>query len=514
MVGRRHINFKFIIKKSINGRIFALCQILLVSLVSQINFHHAEIHEKEKFFIKENIRMKKLLTCIVSVLFAFCFCMTGCSTDDETTKQRVPLSIKRNIIEGTYGSSSSEGTYYGVGRTINAVTDEYITVSAGYAKIFDTDKLLDMNWNRSYAGQMRAKSSLGSSMKDLYAHLGVEFNLAIGGEASFLNIFSAGLQSDFEFAGNIAYSETANEIFYTFSQVYAATLIEIDEYYDLDKFREILSEEVLHDAASLQEGGMTASQFIYKYGTHAVLAGYYGGRVDCSYYLRNVGTQWDADAAANYENSVSMAMSKLFNANVDSSFSVKGELSLDESTLQERFSSSSVGGKNFKAASITDFIENYGEWVSSVNKIEEHSNIVGLPNRSLVAIWDLFPHEYAQARQTLSSYFAEYAQATSSEFLSKYERHYSQDDGLIPGIHYISTKSLSCKLDNGYNYEQPSPKADDPHYSHEFELGKFVLKDCAEDLDQNDTYQLCDNIATNLTFRLEYDADTLLCRTI
>ncbi|MDE5549016.1 MAG: hypothetical protein K2J13_02060 [Clostridia bacterium] len=334
---------------------------------------------------------------------------------------------KRAIINGTYGSDSesASNTYYGVGRTLNVITDEYVTLSAGYKKVFDVDKLVSLNWHKTNVGKMNIISQSGSSMKEFYASVSAEFNKTISAGANIDGLFSANCANKFAFTSGANYKNTANEFFYQSSQIYASNLIEIDEYYDLDQFSSILSQNVLTDALAVEKGQMNAENFIYKYGTHVVLAGYYGGRLDFNYYLRNTSTQWNNNLAISFQNKVEAVLRDVANAKSEVDFDIAVKLGVESDTVYDRLLVSGIGGDNFSAQSIKDYFANYYKWVDSLNKKTEYSCIVGLPTRSLAAIWDILPSKYSKAKKILSQYFLETAKSSSQEFLSKYERNYT-----------------------------------------------------------------------------------------
>ena len=90
---------------------------------------------------------------------------------------------------------------------------------------------------------------------------------------------------------------------------------------------------------------------------------------------------------------------------VGTDFSIKGELGLTSESVTETFSASSIGGDNFSALTLPDFLANYANWATSMNDQTEYSNIVDLPDRSLAAIWDILPEQYAEAGRILSECF-------------------------------------------------------------------------------------------------------------
>ena len=176
--------------------------------------------------------MKKKKLLIVPILLAtlILFVFVGCNqspTDTTDDQNFLSLEDKEAIYEGNYGikeNTPSSSTYYGVGRSLNVITDEYITVSAGYSKVFDADKLLDLNWRKTFAGKINSNSSFGSAMSDFYLNISAEYKNSFGVGVDF-DVFSAGIKKQFQFAAGVNYQSVANEIYFTASQVYANTLI-------------------------------------------------------------------------------------------------------------------------------------------------------------------------------------------------------------------------------------------------------------------------------------------------
>ncbi len=337
-----------------------------------------------------------ILLAVVIVSFA------GCKPpkDDEKTNgiiNALSFSEKKAALE-----NDSNSTYYGIGRTINVITDEYVEVSGLYTKIFDVESLASLNWNRTYQGKMESYSAIGSSMKQFYTNISADFNKSISAGAD-LGVFSASVERQFGFFAGASYEKTSNEIFYTTAQLFSTNLVEIDERANLSQFTSVLSDSFLSDISKLEDGTIDAKTIIEKYGTHSILAGYYGGRIESNYYLRNTGTVWEANVETKYKNGIKASFDKLASAGTNIEFSIKAEVLDKSEETTEHFNAYGIGGANFSALTQADFMNHYKDWVDSMNDLSlEKSVIVALPQRSLVAIWDLLPINYLKAKEKLS----------------------------------------------------------------------------------------------------------------
>ncbi len=365
-----------------------------------------------------------------------CFWNGGGNTTPEETITKTGETTALSAAEKMQAyTGESTSTYYGVGRTVNVITDEYTELSGLYTKIFDPEGLTALNWRRSYQGKVDAYSASGSSMSEFYANLNAKYKKSFSTGMD-LGFFSSGFESKFGFSAAASYKNTANEIYFTTSQLFAANLVEIDERTNLSQFTNVLSASFLEDVARLQnkDEKMSAKAFIGKYGTHAVLAGYFGGKIESNYYLKNTGTKWDVDLALSYERNLKASIDKLAGAQAETGFSIGVDLGLSKEETFESFSAYAIGGDNLPALTQADFMANYKDWVASLNNLDvEKSVLVDLPQKSLVAIWDLLPEEYAEAAQMLAGYFEAEARNANSVFLKKYERFYVAPETPVTG---------------------------------------------------------------------------------
>lgn len=82
---------------------------------------------------------------------------------------------------------------------------------------------------------------------------------------------------------------------------------------------------------------------------------------------------------------------------------------------------------------------------------------------------------------------------------------YAQWTG-ISNNYSVSTASVSCKLDNGYDHDTADGNANNPHYSHNFELGKFFVSNCYK---SGSDYLLTQSSGAGLYFQMNYAASSL-----
>lgn len=72
---------------------------------------------------------------------------------------------------------------------------------------------------------------------------------------------------------------------------------------------------------------------------------------------------------------------------------------------------------------------------------------------------------------------------------------------------YLGVTLLSCKVDNGYNYNEPDPNTSSKHFSFDYEFGSFVVKNVTDR--DNDSFSLSDQNSAGILFKVVHDCDNL-----
>lgn len=159
---------------------------------------------------------------------------------------------------------------------------------------------------------------------------------------------------------------------------------------------------------------------------------------------------------------------------------------------------------NYYRLSFYETVDAYGVLVYDVATGEYFAaNDFFLKNNTTVRAWEtsptgIFKYERQQNLQFDADQAVEYV-----------NNHPEAVPPPAPSTYYISSKVLSCRLDNHYNYDDPDPNANDLHYSHNFNFGDFVLSGGVKNEDKQNTFDLIYPYKINISFRLQYDSDAL-----
>ena len=382
-------------------------------------------------------------------------------------------------------SDANDTPYYGIGRTVNVITDDYNNYTADLVsrqRVIDSNKLEELDFYRQHVGHVQAESHTSSTMKEFYASANLDYKKSMGVGVSFENVFSVGFSRTYSICAGASYKNTANELFHVSTQYYGAKLVAIDEYSNVKQYEDLLSPVFIDAIEDLEAGEIEASEVLDTFGTHIVVAGFFGGKIACYSYIRNTSTEWDANLALNYERNMGGAVARAKTAVAagnSKSFSIRGELNIAEENSSEDFMAYGIGGDSFEASSLTDYYANYGKWVDSMNSDKaENSVIVGLPSKSLVSIWDALPEKYATAKEALLEAFTNSASKANNEFLAAYHREYIAPDTSWDKLVYTMNRVNCNENSENYNPNEMESSATWRSIHDNYELGYLNIYGC------------------------------------
>jgi hypothetical protein len=323
----------------------------------------------------------------------------------------------------------------GIGGTVNAITDKFIEVDYGYNKVFDKELFDEFVLVETRTNTQEAESIVSSSMSSHVTQINAGVNISAGLGLA-LNVFTSSMVGAFNLESDLNFTSTATEIFYTFQQNILSKRIEIEGYRDIEKFTEILDDDFLEDITALENGEKTASEILGLYGTHIVVSGYFGGRIDCNYRLSTNDKSVESKTSISYENDLLSLIESVIlrgdtsGTEIDLTFGTYNNLS------NSRFYANAIGGEAIEMFSPESFAENYGVWLDSLNESEIYYSLVDVSRDGLLAIWDVLPDQHSVAKSLLIEEFKTQSQNVFNEFIGDYEHvyepsmsyHYDSDD--------------------------------------------------------------------------------------
>jgi len=315
----------------------------------------------------------------------------------------VPSSTPSNNYAEDYANNQ-------LGRSINMITATDFETWSGSVSIFDTSKLYNIRLIEQTVGKQEAASQSGNSFYDFANKWSLDVSSKTSRNAGLeIPSYALGLSSSFSvnLSGGyeVAKESETKQFFYKLRQTLVGKRLEISGYKQTSTFSNILSEEFLSDAQKVNVGQMTADTFVQIYGTHVIMAAYYGGAIEANYYSIEHKDQINEEWYANLESNLTAALTiSDINAGFssDNSANYSQFVSNTAGKKMTYFNAKAVGGSSRSFGNMESFASNYASWAETVN--EDTYSLIDVPNESLYCVWDYLPSSYANAKNILNEY--------------------------------------------------------------------------------------------------------------
>jgi len=382
----------------------------------------------------------------------------------------------KNALSGSYKETVISN---GIGKGVNAITDNYAEITSQYKSIFDTDAFNKLTIVKTDLKTQEATSYISRKMRDLSINIGTNHVSTDTADKAYQLFTGSYLTSLPPFQAKLEYSNETNEIFYSFNQNIKGYRIEINEYEDKAILQKALSSAFISDIQGVESGTIDPETIIKRYGSHIVAAAYFGGRIECTYHYAGNNKSVQAGEEPNYGSKMSSILSSYLTkaAGFTGSLDFTSALGFSNENSYEQFHAMAVGGKTISMSSESEFTANYPSWIESFNNTTEYDVLSDLPRNSLVSIWSLVNDSYPTAAGKIKAQFDSDASTAYTSFLDKYEAlEYTY------GEKTFEPRVGNCKLDNGYDSNSPETnKATalneiDPHIA-DFRLNDVAQKD-------------------------------------
>ena len=182
---------------------------------------------------------------------------------------------------------------------------------------------------------------------------------------------------------------------------------------DLSVCKANLSTYFIRDIEQVINGTMAYEQFFKMYGTHVIMEGIFGGKVNLCYGARSN----SYDVGGTYRSAITAEIKSTFEGGDDNNkLSIPNiacrALNCTVEDVSESFAGRYCGGIPFPSFGINDFLNGYTEWLP---EIDEDNVLISFTENGAVPIWKLLPEEYesysAEFEQALNNYAVKYSDA-------------------------------------------------------------------------------------------------------
>ncbi len=317
-----------------------------------------------------------------------------------------------------------EGT--GLGRSINYITATSYESMSGGLDIFDMEKLYQLQPKAEAIKSNISTTTSEESIDSFMSSYENSSNQKIGLGIKDLKGISANLAISYNEKYEKKTKAETLQLHYNTRQVITGKRMEIPGYKNTATFSDMLSDKFLSDAKKVNEGTMSPANFINLYGTHVMMAVYYGGAFDATYSAITNNTEDNESWLSKVEASLSASFKKLSgSATSDSeSVSLTTVAEKDKITNLNIYALGGADGNSF--GSMESFLQDYKAWASSVT--EDTYATVDVPDGSLYCVWEYLDDSYQNAKNILNSYLREQCREKYDQTKEKFGAFFIPDD--------------------------------------------------------------------------------------
>lgn len=382
--------------------------------------------------------MRKLTVLFVLVL---AFILSGCSMLDKLTQTNYKSSSE-------YANTISKS---GLGYSIDVVTASYIDTSAikRSTPVFNENELAKLSLFQTDTLENKIESFSETTIQAITSKINQSYYGSVTVSKG-IGVFTSSITTNFSLDKTVSSSTKKHSYYYMIYQNVAAKTLELPGYGNLEQYTDILSDTFLADLEKLKNDTITPAQFVAKYGTHVIMAGIYGGKIEAYYSVYSNADTTSEQFKTTIDGKVNAGFRNVLGGSVSGGTSLDVDVKTSFSDAVTNFKVQSVGGSVLSASTFDSFASVYPTWAQGFNNSDVNTDVlIGIPDNGLVAIWDLFPNQYADEKAKIETYFTGYANGTYNEFIQKYcSTEFSQGTGTKADPYIITTQDEFTKMGN------------------------------------------------------------------
>lgn len=334
-----------------------------------------------------------VMALMLCVSFGVCSGFTV-KADTQQAAEAQTVSAENDGI-ALYSVTSNGTDVTGLGYSVDAVTAPYL--DAKHMK--DGAPVFEVNWLKAQiekgthnaTNTTNTASYSGSNyntMKKAYADE-MQFSNSVTGQC---DVFTASLSSGYETSTTMNYASTASQYYFRLHSEYEKYTYSLPGYTaDRALYQANFGANYVNDMAKLLNNQMTADAFFGRYGTHIVMKGIYGGKIELHYSaLSN-----KIDVGNAYKNKIDSALkisnTEMGSADTKFTFDLQTAIGRSTESVSEMFRAKAVGGNAFEGVGIQNLNSHFSSWIRSVG---DRPALIGATSDGLVPLWDILPTAY------------------------------------------------------------------------------------------------------------------------
>lgn len=367
----------------------------------------------------------------------------------------------------------------GLGRTIDLINADSYKPKSGVGYIFNEEALFRRTLLEEAIRDQKAIYEYGTSYDSFYNKWKFDIGLKVANNTLGINGNFLPGTADFNIEAKGGYEqvrkEETKELYIKMHHNIVGKSVEIlGHASDYDYFANNLSES-FKTAAKKVVDDKTAEQFIDVWGTHVIMAAYYGAAFEASYY--NI--SHDKYKEDNWYVDIEAAVkAHLFfsDLNVDLDFDLNRDTNDNSKKSLTNFEAHVVGGNGVALASdLGSFQKAYETWANGLT--ESNYTLIDFPENSLYCIWDFLDDSYYRQKSILNNYLYSHCQKNLNSIRSKISDLYNSESiEYLDDSHNVSYQASTKTLTFDFSQYQEAGNIANTAFSYErFDNGILTI---------------------------------------
>lgn len=327
-----------------------------------------------------------LMVIVAVISFTFNQNKSVFAYNEIADQEEVEETLQNESTQQNLDTVGSIADGKGLGKGINVLTAQSNKEYAG-VNALSKDKIYALPAEKNYI--FGADFGFVSALNVSDFNINGAYNFGLGFDVDFTTI-NAGISG--LTGGNISYAGYMYKYFYSYHNEYKSYTLSIENYKEPSTFQDCFSDIFLNDLTKLSNGGLTASAFFEKYGTHIIGSAVFGGRMTSTLSVFsnkakiNTGVQnkiTSSISALDINTYSTNRIIKQINSELGFGYSSNDLIAIQNTKI--------TGGKSIPGSgdALTSFAENEKEWCNSLNEDDKYNVIIDFTKDGLIPIWDL-----------------------------------------------------------------------------------------------------------------------------
>ena len=315
----------------------------------------------------------------------------------------------------------------GVGRSVDVVTAlNYNDFKKG-STILDSQKLTDNLFSKKINNSGNVTSNSYKNIEDVYNKGSLSLELNISSDltiSAFIQNYSMNLKANSE----IEYKNIKDSYYFILDHSINRYTVSLSNYSKEGYFSNYLSNDYLTTLSGLDNNPTLDNfyKFFNKYGTHLIVSGIFGGRLNAYYTIVNKTNLFTTNDRIFLDNILKVSTSAT-NDKSDLLLDIQNYFSQNAQTIESNLTLNSLGGNSVGATSLDDLGVSYLNWVNAFNNDSTNSVLIGYENDGLIPLWDLLPDKFSSLKESMINAFGEYYEENYLNYIKKFSYNNTVD---------------------------------------------------------------------------------------